>query len=429
MAKTAAVLGVFILNQDQRPVRVGTLTRGADGGVSFVVNEEYLRDPHRPILSLGWYDTRSDEISQKRLANRSDKIALRGALPPWFAGLLPEGALRDLVLTEMGPGDHDQFDVITRLGGDLPGAVIVSPETDDLQSAGPLRLERVRGLTTAEPLGMVKFSLAGVQLKLTGDLGRDRLTLPAHGASGRCIVKLPARPYPGLPEAEFAAMQLARAVGVDTANCQLVSRDIVKGVPAEFLAYGDKVLVIDRFDRPGGGARIHIEDAGQVLGAVDVHKYTMATTDTVMNMVRRFSTDSRADLAEAFRRVTVDILVGNGDNHLKNWSFCFPKAGEIRLSPAYDIVPTILYQPRDELALRFVGTHRFESVNLRRFERLASFLGVDPRWAVKEVRRTSETALDLWPTMLRDLLDDRRADALVKRLNDLPLVTEIRRNS
>jgi hypothetical protein len=28
--------------------------------------------------------------------------------------------------------------------------------------------------------------------------------------------------------------------------------------------------------------------------------------------------------------------------------------------------------------------------------------------------------------MVRDLLDDPRADALVKRLNELPLVTEIR---
>jgi serine/threonine-protein kinase HipA len=426
MAKIAAVLGVFILDQDQRPVRAGTLTRDADGGVSFVVSEDYLRDPGRPILSLGWFDTRSDENSRKRLANRRDKIALRGGLPPWFAGLLPEGALRDLVLTEMGPGDHDQFDVMTRLGGDLPGAVIVSPETEDLQSAGPLRLAKVRGLTTAEPKGMVKFSLAGVQLKLTGDLSGDHLTLPGHGESGRCIIKLPAKPYPGLAEAEFAAMQLAQAVGVDTAHCQLVSRDIVRDVPAEFLAHGDNVLVVDRFDRPAGDTRVHIEDAGQVLGALDVFKYTMGTTDTVMNMVRRFSTDSRADLAEAFRRMTVDVLVGNGDNHLKNWSFRFPKAGEIRLSPAYDIVPTILYQPRDELALRFVGTHRFESVNLSRFERLASFLGIDPKWAVKEVRRTTEAALDLWPTMLPDLLDGRRADALMKRLNELPLVAEIR---
>jgi serine/threonine-protein kinase HipA len=60
------------------------------------------------------------------------------------------------------------------------------------------------------------------------------------------------------------------------------------------------------------------------------------------------------------------------------------------------------------------------------YEFLASFVGIDPKWAVKEVRRTTEAALDLWPVMARDLLDDRRADALVERLNQLPLVTESR---
>lgn len=55
-----------------------------------------------------------------------------------------------------------------------------------------------------------------------------------------------------------------------------------------------------------------------------------------------------------------------------------------------------------------------------------SFLGLDPKWVVKEVRRTAEAALDLWPTMLPDLLDDRRAGALAERLKELPLVPEVR---
>lgn len=53
-------------------------------------------------------------------------------------------------------------------------------------------------------------------------------------------------------------------------------------------------------------------------------------------------------------RVVADVLLGNGDNHLKNRSFRFPVPGEVRLSPAYDIVLTVLFIPRDELALRFV---------------------------------------------------------------------------
>jgi serine/threonine-protein kinase HipA len=426
MAKNAAILGVFLLDSEQRHVRVGTLTRDLSGGVSFVVAEDYLRDSRRPILSLGWHDVGSDEASQKKLASRRDKTALRGALPPWFAGLLPEGVLRELVLTEMGPGDHDQFDIIARLGGNLPGAVIVSPETEDMNSSGPLRLERVRGLTVAEPRGVVKFSLAGVQLKFNGNWSGGRLTLPGRGTGGRCIIKLPAKTYPALPETEFAGMQLARAAGVNIASCELVSRDRVRDIPDEFLVHGEHVLSVERFDRPGDDARVHIEDAGQILGALDIFKYTMGTTDTVLNMVRRFSTDGRADLAEALRRVTVDVLLGNGDNHLKNWSFWFPGAGEIRLSPAYDIVPTVLYEPRDRLALKFVGTQVFTSVSLHRFERIAAYLGVDPKWAIKEVRQTIDRALDLWPRILTDLLDAREAAIMLRRLETLPLVAEAR---
>ena len=96
MAKAAAVLGVHLLDTARGPVRAGSLTRDADGGVVFTVAEEYLRDADRPILSLGWFDAASDERSRDRLASRNDKIGLHGSVPPWFAGLLPEGALRDL---------------------------------------------------------------------------------------------------------------------------------------------------------------------------------------------------------------------------------------------------------------------------------------------------------------------------------------------
>ncbi len=107
MAKTAAVLGVHLLDTARGAMRVGSLTRDTDGGVVFNVSENYLRDPVRSILSLGWFDPGSEDRTRDRLASRSDKIGLHGSVPPWFAGLLPEGALRELVLTEMGPGDHD----------------------------------------------------------------------------------------------------------------------------------------------------------------------------------------------------------------------------------------------------------------------------------------------------------------------------------
>jgi serine/threonine-protein kinase HipA len=120
------------------------------------------------------------------------------------------------------------------------------------------------------------------------------------------------------------------------------------------------------------------------------------------------------------------VLIGNGDNHLKNWSFRFPAPGQVRLSPAYDIVPTVLFIPADTLALRFVRTHDFEIVDLHRFERVASFLRVDPKWVLHEVRATVARALTLWPQVLPDLLGEKWAQALLARLETLKLVQEVR---
>jgi serine/threonine-protein kinase HipA len=426
LPRAAALLGVNLLSPGGQPARVGTLSRDREGATAFLVDEAYLRDPDRPVLSLGWLVPGDEESTRSRLADRRDKIGLHGFLPPWFSGLLPEGALRELVMTEMGPGDHDQFDLLTRLGADLPGAVVIAPETDIPRSAGPFRLEHVHGLEVPRPEGVVKFSLAGVQLKFAVAPAGDRLTVPARAGDGRCVLKVPTRRYPGLPEAEFGAMTLCRLIGVETASCRLAPVDKVSGIPDVFLREGEQALVVDRFDRPGGNQRVHIEDAGQVVGAVGERKYTMATYETILNMIRRFSTDWRADALEGFRRIVADVLIGNGDGHLKNWSFIFPAPGEVRLAPAYDIVPTILYAPADSLALKFAGTHTFANVNFKRFRRVAEFLRLDPDWIERQMKAVVRAALEQWPKVAFELLDEPRARQIARRLDTLTLVHEAR---
>lgn len=427
MANAAAVLGVHLLTPDRQVVRAGTLTRDAQRSTAFVVDEAYLRQDERPVLSLSWHAPGDPAQSRARLADRSDKIGLHGFLPPWFQGLLPEGALRDLVNTEMGPGEHDSFDLILRLGADLPGAVLIIPDNDEApESAGPIRWERVAGFKAPLPQGVVKFSLAGVQLKFMANAQGERLTAPGRAGDGRLILKLASAAYPELPEAEYSAMQLAAMLGVQIAPCRLAPVGSIEGVPQEFLV-GANALVVERFDRTAEGGRLHIEDAGQILRAWGERKYTVGNTETVLNMIARFSSDWRGDVMEGFRRVMADVLVGNGDNHLKNWSFIFPEAGVTRLSPAYDIVPTIFFSPRDELALRFAGAQQFEAVNLHKFRRTAEYLKLDPDYVVKEVARCVTIACERWPKAVADLpLTAERARRLLERLESLPLVQEIR---
>lgn len=422
----AAVLGVHLLTPDGGSVRAGALTRDASRATAFVVDEAYLRGASRPILSLAWHAPDDPEQSRARLEARHDKIGLHGHLPPWFQGLLPEGALRDLVEHEMGPGDHDHFDVLLRLGADLPGAIVVVPDNGDAPaSAGPLNWARVAGFNAPLPRGVVKFSLAGVQLKFMVAAEDGKLTLPARSGEGRMILKLGSDRYPELPEAEFAGMTLARLAGVRTAACRLAPVTDVRGVPGEFLA-GEHALVVDRFDRTPDGRRIHIEDAGQVLGAWGERKYLRGTTESVLNMIRRFSTDWRGDVMEGFRRIAVDVLIGNGDSHLKNWSFIFPEPGHIRLSPAYDLVPTVFFRPDDDMALRFAGRDKaFEAVSLKRFRRTAEYLGLDPDAVTEEVSAVVRRARDVWPAALEALpLSEARRRQLLDRFEQMPLAKE-----
>lgn len=378
------------------------------------------------MLSLRWLVAGDPVETRRRLEHRGDKISVHGGVPPWFQGLLPEGALRDLVMTEMGPGDHDSFDLIARLGADLPGAVLVLPDGGDIpQSAGPVEWERVDGFRAPLPKGVVKFSLAGVQLKFAAVRDANRFTAPARSGEGRFILKLASDRFPQLPEVEYASMSLARSLGLEVAECELVPIRQVSGVPSEFL-HGDHALAVARFDRSAGG-RIHIEDAGQVLGVWGERKYTQGNTETIVNMIARFSSDWRADVLEAMRRIVADVLIGNSDSHLKNWSFIFPRRGEVRLSPAYDIVANVLFMPNDTLALRLAGVQRFESVRIHHFRRIASYLRLDPDWIEREVRKLTKRALSDWPQLMERLpLTDPQRQHIIERWDTIDLVEEVR---
>ena len=80
--KVASIIGVHLFDGDNRPTRVGTITRDSDGAVAFNPSETYVRDAERPILSLAWYVPDSNDQTTARLIGRNDKIGVNGSLPP-----------------------------------------------------------------------------------------------------------------------------------------------------------------------------------------------------------------------------------------------------------------------------------------------------------------------------------------------------------
>jgi serine/threonine-protein kinase HipA len=97
------------------------------------------------------------------------------------------------------------------------------------------------------------------------------------------------------------------------------------------------------------------------------------------------------------------------------------------LSPAYDIVAGIVYDPTDKMALRFRNTHDSKIINSSRFQRAASLCGVSEARAKKEVKRVVEQAADEWRTLLKDMpMPEDFQKSLVTRTNSLALMGEFK---
>lgn len=212
------------------------------------------------------------------------------------------------------------------------------------------------------------LSITGVQRKISANLDKlsstkSRLTI-VDGIPGY-IVKTPSPDYPQIVENEALTMQLAREIGLNTAESTLLP-----------LASGELALVVKRFDRQNT-KKIAQEDFCQLLGQLTSEKYT-GSIERVGKFLRQHSSMPGLDCCHLFDLVLFSFLSGNADMHLKNFSL-FTKEKQIRLTPAYDLLNTNMIVPEDteESALTINGKKR----KLRRsdFESLGSSLGLSPK--------------------------------------------------
>lgn len=351
------------------------------------------------------------------------------ALPHWFSHLLPEGRLRDAVSLAADVNKAREFELLRRLGpSDLQGAVRAIPTiADGLDYSAPPAVLDNDGV---DENPILKFSLAGAQLKYSVFADGRGLTVPASGSVGNVIAKLPygRAGYEGVPEAEFGALELARRSGIDAAEASLVKISDIQGLGKWVQWVGDyPVLAVERFDRAGPD-RVHMEELAQVLGISatrETIKYTYTNFETVANYVAAL-TDVES-VASVIDRLVLNVLVGNGDAHLKNWAFLYPDGRNPVLSPAYDIVPTVLYVAGDNLGLNLGGSKRFEDIDYTSFDELGRRTGFGVARARKQVSSGVDRVLSNWP-ILGDYLSKQNFSRLSSRLASLPLAKPVGRS-
>ena len=361
--------------------------------------DTFKNNPERPTFSL---------ITNPKFPNASKLMAEPWArnqrLHPVLSNLLPEGSLRGLIAQGLKVHVDNEFHILSYLGEDLPGAIEATPmEPEDV----PDYVLNTHGKAKAVKFDKVtqenKFSLAGVQMKFSMKEKDGRYNLSKGNVLGDWIIKTPSTKHKFVPLNEYTAMSLAGLVGVDIPEIKLVELDKLDNLPQINLPDEKQAFAIKRFDR-ADDQRIHMEDFAQILVKYPHEKYTSANYENIGKVIYDFSGDGLADAQQFARRLLVNILLANGDAHLKNWSFLYPDKITPRLSPAYDIVTTSVYIKNEtQYALNLGKTKEWYVASITHFRSWADKSGIPWRAIKPHLDDMLNKARELWPEALETL--------------------------
>jgi len=404
------VLDVLLYGQP-----VGTLTRVGGERILFAFNDDYIADENRPVLGLGFKDQFGELIAGFK--------PTQTRVMPFFANLLPEGQMRTYLAERAGVNPEREFFLLWVLGRDLPGAVTIVPADgeewpDGVDDQGDDDHDDERRENA------LRFSLAGVQLKFSAiSEASGGLTIPAKGVGGSWIVKLPSREFAGVPENEFSMMTLAGLVGIDVPPVRLIDLDEIRNLPEGIGGLEGQALAIERFDRSPDGESVHIEDFAQVFGIYPDRKYKVGNARSIAAVIGAEAMET--DIAEFIRRLTFNMLIGNADIHLKNWSLIYPDRRHAALAPAYDFVSTIPYIRDSGAALNVSRTKRFDEYSADELSHLAAKARLPEKLVLDTARETVARFHEHWQREKGNLpLGTTVIEAIKKQLKIVPLAQE-----
>jgi serine/threonine-protein kinase HipA len=404
---------VSVLNVHLHGRPIATLTHVQGNRNLFAFNQAYIDDPNRSTLSLSFKDQFGGLVTDFKPVGQ--------VVPPFLSNLLPEGPLRKYLAERAGVKEHSEFFLLWMLGRDLPGAISVHPaEGEEL----PPQVEAE--ITPEERSNMLRFSLAGVQLKfsaLQNGVKAGGLVIPVEGVGGSWIVKLPSQQYAGVPENEFSMMTIAKSMGMDVPDLQLLELDAIDGLPDGIGELKGQAMAIKRFDRSDKGA-VHIEDFAQVFSVYPEGKYDHATYRRIAGVLGIETGD--ADIAEFIRRLVLSTLIGNADMHLKNWSLIYADGRTPTLSPAYDLLSTIPYMADETMALKYSRTKKMAEFSKDELKHLAAKAKLSEKMVLDTATETVERFKQIWSEQKANLpLEKKVVDMIDAHAVSIPIYSEL----
>lgn len=194
-----------------------------------------------------------------------------------------------------------------------------------------------------------QMTVTGVQPKLSlhlasGNNPKNPKRFTIVGLWGGYILKPPTPHYPHLPEVEDLTMHLAAI-----AKINVVPHSLIR------LQSGNLAYITKRIDRVKK-TKLHMEDMCQLTERLSEDKYH-GSYEQIAKAIMKYSVNPGLDVVNFFEQVLFSFLTGNADMHLKNFSLINQPETGPALSPAYDMVATVLVNPKDneDLALNLNG--------------------------------------------------------------------------
>ena len=377
MTNSVSTLNVLLYGEP-----IATITNVGNDRTLFAFMDSYINDESRPVLGLGFKDVLGGLLTNFKPTQTK--------LTPFFSNLLPEETMRHYLAERAGVNPAREFFLLWVLGQDLAGAITVEPA--DGETLPPNVHQDIDDEKKIE--APMRFSLAGVQLKFSAvQQAHGGLTIPATGQGGSWIVKLPSSRFDAVPENEYSMMTLARMLGMDVPETQLLPIDQITNIPNGIGRFGDSAFAIKRFDRVDGKA-IHTEDFAQVFGVYPQDKYKKASMRNIAQVIGIEGQDE--DIAEFTRRLVFNTLIGNADMHLKNWAVIYKDKRTASIAPAYDFVSTIPYIPDDNASLKVSRSKKFSDFTLDELSHLAAKAMLPEKLVLDTAKETVAGFHEIW---------------------------------
>lgn len=183
---------------------------------------------------------------------------------------------------------------------------------------------------------------------------------------------------------EYSFSKLVKACGIDMTECSLIEEN------------GRAHFLTRRFDRYNTG-KVHM----QTLCAIAHYDYRLMRAysyELAFNVMRALRLTYR-EAQEMFRRMVLNVVIRNQDDHTKQISFLMDKTGSWRLSPAYDV--GYAYNPKGEWT-----SHHQMSINgkfdgIRREDLMECATKNNIRNALEIIEEVCDAA-SRWPNMAQE---------------------------